>query len=176
MLRLGNAVFVLFTALSVAACCKLPLPSGNDDKGASDDKGAKEAKGAKGDKVFNMDHPCDNSPGLTVTKVVLTETETSVHLKYRNLEKKAVSISTAPAGQADTFFIEASDQIRRLGLTRSSGIAVAPNRDTVQPAGVQSFVLYFPPIEPSWGPIDLHEGEVVKKGSNYWNFTDIELK
>ena len=87
-----------------------------------------------------------------------------------------MSISTAPPGQADTFFLEAGDQHRHVQLRAATGIAVGPKRQTLDPGDVVNFALIFGPIDLGWSPIDLHEGEIKKEGTTYWNFTDVPLK
>ncbi|MBI5532470.1 MAG: hypothetical protein HY898_07135 [Deltaproteobacteria bacterium] len=156
MLRFSHIV-ALLAVLVVAGCCKLPST-------------------APTEKVYNMNFPADNMPGLRITQVVVNSKETRVKLRFQNTSTQATTISTAPPGHMDTFFIEAADQTRRHGLVRATGISYGPVRDRVAPGATQEFTLYFPPIDASWSPIDLHEGELVKKGVNYWVFTDVPLR
>ena len=156
MVRFSN-LLALFVVLAFTACCKLPSTS-------------------SGDKVYNMNFPCDNAPGLRITQIAITSAETRIKLHFKNTGTGDTTISTAPPGHMDTFFIEAADQTRRHGLVRATGIAIGPARDRIPSGGTADFTLYFAPIDASWSPIDLHEGEIVRKGMNYWNFTDVPLR
>jgi hypothetical protein len=165
--RTWTVTFAAAACVAAAACCK--LPSG----------GEKESPApaiAPGEKAFNVNFPCNNDPNLTIKQIVLGKTETRVYLHVDNKGRQTYQISTSPPGQADTFFLEAADQHRHVQLTRSTGIAVSPRKQDVAPGGKVDFVLYFPAIDESWGPVDLHEGEVLKEGLTYWNFIDVPLK
>jgi hypothetical protein len=167
----------LALAVGVAGCCKqkkssreeapiIPVPTAT----------TASTLAPSGDRVFTMDVPCDNTPDLRIKEIAMTSTETRVTLRYHNTSTRSMSISTSPPGKADTFFIEAADQTRRYALLRSSGIAISPMRDTVRAGATVQFTLYFPPIDFTWSPIDLHEGEIMKKGVNYWNFHGVHLR
>lgn len=157
MVRIGFTLAMLF-ALFLTGCCKLPSTGSST-------------------KTFNMNVTADNEDGLRITQIVLTPTETRVRMRFQNKDRNTTSISTAPPGKDESFFIEAADQTRRHQLTRSSGIAVSPARENLAPNAVKEFTLYFPPIDDSWSPIDIHEGEILKKGNNtFWSFTDIPLR
>jgi hypothetical protein len=157
MVRLGFT-FAMFFALFVTGCCRLPV-------------------GGSGEKTYNMNVAADNEDGIHITQIVVTPTETRVRMRFQNKEKGTTSIATAPPGKPESFFLEAADQRRRLQLTRSSGIAVSPNRENVVAGGIKEFTIYFPPIDDSWSPVDIHEGEIMKKGNNtFWTFTDVPLR
>ncbi|MBI5532467.1 MAG: hypothetical protein HY898_07120 [Deltaproteobacteria bacterium] len=163
---------VAAAALAVTGCCKLPTSSESKENTPV----TSTAKPKAGDRIYNMDFPCDNDPTLRISQIALTPTETRVTVKYRNKDRQTAELSTAPPGQPETFFIEAADQTRTLELRSATGLAISPNKNKVPPGGTLEFTLIFPPIDETWSPIDLHEGKVVKKGLNYWNFTDIPLK
>jgi hypothetical protein len=165
-----TAWFVLAaTAVALAGCCKIPRMTGDDPVETL-------PVSAPGEQVFKMDFPCENTPDLRIKQIVLSATETRVYLRYENSKQNSMSISTAPAGQADTFFLEAGDQHRHVQLRAATGIAIDPKRQTVDPGDGVNFALIFPPIDLGWSPIDLHEGEIKKEGTTYWNFTDVPLK
>jgi len=153
--------------IAATSCCKLPTGG---------DKESPAPTVAPGEKSYVVNFPCSNDPNLKMTQVVLGPTETRVYLHVDNKGTDTYEISTSPPGQADTFFLEAADQHRHVQLIRSSGIAISPAKQNVRPGGKVDFVLYFPPIDASWGPIDVHEGEVLKQGTTYWNFIDVPLK
>jgi len=132
---------------------------------------------APGEKAFDVNVRASNEQDLLMRRIVLAPGETRIYLQFSNPSRKHThEISTALPGKAETFFLEAGDQRRHVQLTRSSGIAISPAKQTVAKGGKVDFVLYFPAIDETWSPIHLHEGEVLKQGTIYWNFVDVALK
>jgi hypothetical protein len=171
-MRMIHPLVAAFGVLALTGCCKMPSSSSDSSGPISITPPATTTT----DHTYTMDFPCDNEPGLRIRQIVLSATETRILARFQNKGARISEISTAPSGHAETFFIESGDQSRSLELRSSVGIAVSPSKTKVPPNGFIDFTLIFPPIDPSWGPIDLHEGKVYKKGTTYWNFTDIPLR
>lgn len=161
---------VPIVALAVTGCCKIPGLTKEETKGS----GTPTTTSASSDKTLVMNHECANDPQLKITKVVRTSTETRVHIRFQNNRGQKNEISTAPPGKPESFFIEAADQTRRMELKYSSGIAVSPGKNTIQPGGSLDFVVVFPAIDDTWSPVDIHEGEVFKKGTTFWQFENVK--
>lgn len=164
--------FVPIVALAATGCCKIPGLS----KEKSTEQQPTTTTSASGEKTLVMNHECSNDPDLRITKIVRTPTETRVHIQFKNSKRQATDISTALPGSPESFFIEAADQKRRLELRTATGLALSPAKTTVQPGGIVNFVVFFPAIDDTWGPVDIHEGEVIKKGTTYWNFHEVRIK
>ncbi|MBI5536347.1 MAG: hypothetical protein HY898_26740 [Deltaproteobacteria bacterium] len=157
------------TIAALIGCCKVP-------KLLDDSPVETLPASSPGEQVFKMDFPCENNSDLRIRQIVLSPTETRIYLRYHNSRSSSVSVSTAPPGQADTFFLEAGDQHRHVQLRAATGISIGPKRQKLHVGDEVNFALIFPPIDVGWSPIDLHEGEIKKEGTTYWNFTDVPLK
>jgi hypothetical protein len=156
-------------AIAAASCCAVTA--------CEPEKDAPLPAIAPGEKAFDVNARSSSEPDLIIRRIVLAPAETRIYLQFRNPSGKHThEISTAPPGKAETFFLEAGDHQRHVQLTRSSGIAVSPAKQTVPRRSKVDFVLYFPAIDETWSPMDLHEGEVLKSGTIFWNFTKVALK
>lgn len=162
---------VSIVAFAGTGCCKIPDLSKEESKEES-----KGSSATTGEKTLVLNHESSNDPQLKITKIVRTPTETRVHIRFQNNHNGTTDISTAPPNKPESFFIEAPDQSRRMQLKYSSGIAVSPAKNTLKPGQSQDFTIVFPAIDDSWDPVDIHEGEVFKKGQTFWNFENVRVK
>ncbi len=128
-------------------------------------------------RTYVLDWPGDGAlTYVRIKQVVVGPDNTTVTILLENTTRKSMSVSTAPPGNREAFYIQRADRKKRFKLLRVDGLPLAPERRDVAAGKSLQFTLTFEPIEPTMTIFDLHEGDEQRAGTTYWNFSDVRLQ
>ena len=117
------------------------------------------------DRVINHPPFCvRNTTSIEVSKVVISDTATVLHIYAKYRPKNWISIA------AESFLKDNNGETYQL----RSGIGITPGKEFWMPeSGEAEFQLVFPPVSGNAESVDFAEGEKVENGFNIWG---IQLK
>ena len=114
--------------------------------------------------VENPTYKARNSPTVDVAKIELRDTATVIYCDVTYPSKWWIRLPS-------TTYIQSADGGEQLSITGSEGIKI-DEQFWMPESGKASYVLHFPPIDPSTSAIDLIECP----GANCFNIYDISLR
>jgi hypothetical protein len=128
-------------------------------------------------RTYVLDWPGDGTlTYVRIKQVVVGSDNTTVTVLLENTTRKPMSVSTAPPGDREAFYLQRADKKKRFKLLRVDGLPLSPQRTDVAAGESLQFTLTFEPIEPTMTVFDLHEGDEQRAGTTYWNFSHVRLQ
>ena len=118
-----------------------------------------------------------NVRNALLKEILVVRGETQLRFRYTHCEPTGTYVWSPPPRHQDAMFIQHRNGSQRAYALRVEGIAIAPNDTWVKGGGYLDYVVYFPPIDESWGPIAISEGNAMfsKSKDRYWYWKRVAL-
>lgn len=180
----GTLAIVCAALLALQGCCKKSEASSSDSPAQTTSPSSttpvpvvETSKPPAEQRTYTMDWPGDGKLGyLRIKQIAVSPDSTTVTINMKNTTGRSMSVSTAPPGNKEAFYIQRADHKKRFKLLRVEGIPLSPQRTNVPAGGSIQFTLAFEPIEPTMTIFDVYEGDEQRPGTTYWNFSDVKLQ
>jgi hypothetical protein len=124
--------------------------------------------------TYTVNKAAITQPDAKITTVTNNEDETILTIEYINTGKREARIGIDPPGHDMAFFITDIKSSEKYSLLDSDGVAIIPNRNSVNPGESLTFKLIFERIK--MDRFHLVEGKLPTKNAITWHFTNIKLK
>jgi hypothetical protein len=124
-----------------------------------------------------VNRAASNEPSVLLKEIVVLGDEMQLRFRYTRRESSGTSIYAAPPRHNDSMFIQHRNGSQRVYVVRAEGIANQLNETWVAGGRYRDYVLYFPPIDASWGPVSISEGNAMFSNSTprFWFWKRVDL-
>ncbi|MHC4548577.1 MAG: hypothetical protein ACYTEZ_07350 [Planctomycetota bacterium] len=124
---------------------------------------------------YALDKASVTMPNLHLTEVVVSPKATRVTCEYLPDQTRLVGVH--PPGHEGAFSIQTLDRSRAYRLTGVEGIAILPERTTVEEGQTLKFRLTFEPIPDDLWEFHVGEGRYdAEAGETSWQFVKVSLR
>ncbi|MHC4162884.1 MAG: hypothetical protein ACYSUM_12205 [Planctomycetota bacterium] len=125
--------------------------------------------------TYALDKTSVTVPALRMTEAIVAKGGT--RLKFEYVPEQTRRVGVHPPGHEGAFSIQSLDRKQTYKLTAVDGIAVLPDRTTVDSGSTLEFSLTFEPIPDDMWEFHVGEGEYgAEAGESSWQFLKVSLR
>lgn len=124
---------------------------------------------------YALDKASMSVPALRLTDAIVAKRGT--RLKFEYAPEQARQVAVHPPGHDGAFIIQTLDRKQTYKLTGVDGIALLPDRTTVEAGATLKFSLTFEPIPDDMWEFHVGEGKYdAAAGESTWQFLKVSLR